>query len=178
MGLMGLVEGCAGSTTACIYRGDGRCVGTITRERLTTLRQLYDRENELGYHSTMTPPPRSFEAEMVDLIIRYKPRKNHIVNGASPHPLGTASTSTSHHTQSGSPPPSQRQTYAHPIGATTNDIGYLEHTQGAKSTSGLGSPTPSSPRMPPQLTKLSTGLCGQPRTHPSPLPLSCPSPEV
>ena len=66
------------STTACIYRGDGRCVGTITRERLTTLRQLYDRANELGYHSTMTPPPRSFEAEMVDLITRYKPRnKSH-----------------------------------------------------------------------------------------------------
>ena len=58
---------------ACIYKGKGRCVGTITPERLTILRKLYD--GAVHNHENMSPPPRSFEEEIVDLIIRYKQRK-------------------------------------------------------------------------------------------------------
>jgi hypothetical protein len=75
----------AKSKMACVYRGDG-CVGTITEDRLITLRQLYDVASQAGYHAMMIPPPRSFEAEMVDLIARYRPKnKSQTEWRLSPH---------------------------------------------------------------------------------------------
>ena len=65
----------ATKTMACIYRPDGRCVGTITTERLVILRQLYNSAAESGMHDGMNPTPTSFETELTDLIIRHKPRE-------------------------------------------------------------------------------------------------------
>ena len=94
------------------------------------------------------------------------------MNGASPRrPLGTASTSTSHHTQSSLPPLLQHRTQCtHPIGATINEIGNLEHTQLRRynhqwtgfSHALLHADAPITDKAPE-----STGLFGQPHTHPS-----------
>ena len=68
---------------ACIYRPNGRCVGTITPSRLVTLRQLYEQAASTGVHAQMIPVPSSFEEEMVDLIIRHKTTE-HSKNQLSP----------------------------------------------------------------------------------------------
>ena len=62
-------------TQACFYRADGRCMGTRTPERLTILRQLYDRAAASGMHSQISPPIRSFEEEAVDCILRHTKQK-------------------------------------------------------------------------------------------------------
>ena len=56
---------------ACCYRADGRCLGTMTAERLTIMKQLYDKAGEAGLHTDLSPPIRSFEEETLDCITRH-----------------------------------------------------------------------------------------------------------
>lgn len=60
---------------ACIHKPNGKCVGTVSPYRLLTLRKLFDAASASGTHSTMTPKPASFEKEMVDMVLRHKPKK-------------------------------------------------------------------------------------------------------
>ena len=59
---------------ACFYRADGRCQGTRSTERLIILKQLYDKAAALGFHAQLSPPPRSFEEEALDCIVRHTKR--------------------------------------------------------------------------------------------------------
>ena len=55
---------------ACIYGRDGRCVGIVTKERLTTMRHMYDQKHDAH---TLPPTRGTFAEEMTDLLQRQQP---------------------------------------------------------------------------------------------------------
>jgi hypothetical protein len=64
---------------ACIYNANGKCMGMLTIERLTTLLEAYEAAKRAGIHATIQPPVQDSASEIMGLLSRQKAQQKNLL---------------------------------------------------------------------------------------------------
>eukprot|EP00983_Pelagomonas_calceolata_P116380 1160296-Pelagomonas_calceolata.AAC.2 len=67
------------SEAACIYNTLGKCVSTLTAQRLSTLTEAFEAAKQAGLHNTLQPSVQDMATEIMDLLQRLKAKNKHLL---------------------------------------------------------------------------------------------------